>query len=97
MQASLYSSNSRIHIRIFYSLYSKGGRECGNAQKHWNSYYKKSGENLTKAKRNHFIVLVTYLNKIEDDISPECYIIPSTFIERIAVKTKKGYLITIRA
>lgn len=43
---------------------------------------------------NHFYILVTYLNKINDiNIIPECYILTSKEIQNFVKLTKKGYVV----
>jgi hypothetical protein len=44
--------------------------------------------------RNHFYVLVTYLNKISDiNIRPESYILTSKEIQKYVKLTGKGYVV----
>lgn len=43
---------------------------------------------------NHFYVLVTYLNKIDDiNIKPESYVLSSKEIQKFVKTTKKGFVI----
>jgi hypothetical protein len=52
------------------------------------------GNKLPLVKENHFIVLVTYLRKINDlKQVPECYVIPSTEITDLSIQTLKGFII----
>jgi hypothetical protein len=48
-------------------------------------------DNFKKIKKNHFIVLVTFLNKIEEhEIAPECWVIPAQKVERLLYRNPKG-------
>lgn len=48
-------------------------------------------DNFKKTGKNHFIVLVTFLNKIDDhDIKPECWIIPSNSVRDLFYINPKG-------
>ncbi len=52
------------------------------------------GINKPEIIKNHFYVLVTYLNKIDDiSVKPESYILPSSVIHKFYKLTKKGYVI----
>jgi hypothetical protein len=48
-------------------------------------------DNFKENSKNHFIVFVSYLNKIEDClVSPEIYIVPSCKIEIMMYRNPKG-------
>ncbi|MHB9155367.1 MAG: hypothetical protein ACYC5N_06690 [Endomicrobiales bacterium] len=48
-------------------------------------------ENAIKRDGNHFIILVSFLNKIENhSILPKCWIIPSTELEPLLHCNEKG-------
>jgi len=48
-------------------------------------------DNFTKERASHFIVLVSYLDKIGDHGTlPECWIVPSTEIKELLYKNPKG-------
>ena len=48
-------------------------------------------DNFDKAKKNHYIALVTYLNKIGDHtLVPETYIVPSSKIRSLFAHQKRG-------
>jgi hypothetical protein len=52
-------------------------------------------DNFSGEKQNHFVVLVSFLNKMKDiSVAPECYIVPSTDVEKLMYrnlkKTRKG-------
>lgn len=52
------------------------------------------GTNKPEIITNHFYVLVTYLNKIDDiNIKPESYVLTSKEIQKFVKLTKKGYVI----
>lgn len=48
-------------------------------------------DNFSKKQDNHFIVLVSFLDKISDhDVAPECWIIPSLKVEKLFYHNPKG-------
>lgn len=48
-------------------------------------------DNFSKEKDNHFIVLVSFLDKINDhELNPECWIIPSKRINKLLYTNPKG-------
>ena len=59
-------------------------------------------DNFVGSKGNHFIILVSFLNKIKDvSVTPECYVVPSIEVENLMYrnpkKTRQGIqLSTIR-
>ena len=48
-------------------------------------------DNFSTAKRSHFIVLVSFLDKMDDEkILPECWIIPSIEVKKLLYHNPKG-------
>lgn len=48
-------------------------------------------DNFRRAHKNHFIVLVSFRDRIRDhEIMPECWIVPSTKIRPLLYKNPKG-------
>jgi hypothetical protein len=48
-------------------------------------------DNFKKENKNHFIVLVSFLNQIENhDLNPECWIVPSQKIKSLLYINPKG-------
>lgn len=48
-------------------------------------------DNFKKIQNSHFIILVAFLNKIDDhEVLPECWIIPSTKIKSLLYRNPKG-------
>jgi hypothetical protein len=48
-------------------------------------------DNFSKKGKNHFIILVSFLNKINDhNITPECWVIPSNKVEKLFYVNPKG-------
>jgi hypothetical protein len=52
------------------------------------------GKNFKSYFRNHFLILVTYLNNFDNTTdTPECWIIPALQLKKFAKSTKKGLVI----
>ena len=48
-------------------------------------------DNFAKELKSHFIILVSFLDKIHDHMTlPECWIVPSTKIKNLLYKNPKG-------
>lgn len=48
-------------------------------------------DNFTKERSSHFIILVSYLDKILDHTAlPECWVVPSTEIKKLLYENPKG-------
>lgn len=53
-------------------------------------------DNFSKRQENHFIILVSFLNKISDhDALPECWVVPSMKVEGLLYRNPKGNRVVI--